>query len=719
MGRSLPPRRPHKSPKPAGRPGSQSRKKRAQPSRSLPLVPILVGLLAVVLMGLGGWWLSQRDLAALLRPADQVVTLSDGTSLTISGESPLAGLSPDELRGAHHGERVVPVTRATYDHPLQRRSTDPWIELSNPRVVPGAGGEELHVEFRCVEGDATSTSIGLMIDQGDVFGAKPLSIAGIGRRELDVTKMSDSKYIEQLRLDDFRLQLQHGTRRGTARLPLPQHPRGPGGQSDPRKWELFVAASTPGYAVACTYESASSKGRHSGSIHFKVSNSVTINGATVTEPREWLPEELAVICGPPSDLPHEMHVTLASEPPKQPTATPHSAPVTAVTPSEPAPSAVPPAAGSMQSGFAGEFSNFGPIDNLDGWQVASLADGRLKVLAPPGTGDSKITEQVDFGGYDADVVGAKYRDERGLLMYASWAAFPRGVPKLVRAAAGQGDFERLIAIQAAAMFGKNPFRLSTISDTRGMVHKFPSRRIEISARPYTGGETVRLEIVWILGRDFAATFSFAYPEPRPSVLDQVIDSIEIEGNEIHELDREQFPIADRRGVDVLAAIDVKRQQIFGPWSRDGNAIVGGSDTADALLYLPVRSPNDYRLSVDVERVSGDGPLHFGIWLGDEPATVVIDEAPGTMVGLALVNEKPLLQPTPRPTLVNRKVTIRVVVRGDTITATADGRKLFQWQNGLSTLSLDHQLWNLPEYLLFLGTQGAQFRFRRIELEALE
>ena len=727
MGTNLPSRR-----------SSSSRTNRRTASRSKPAIApsrvllLLSGLLLIAAVGGGIWWFRQGGLEAALAPPDVVHALPDGQSLAVSGKSLLAGLSPDEFRGSHGTEQVARFSAQTYRNPLQRRSVDPWIELSNLRFV-GIGGDwpVLQFDFVVKEGDPRQAKLTLMIAEQDWGLVRPLigtpltgDIAQGKRSIADIHQNPGSH-------PDLISQIANGARRGTARYDarmMTAHDQfaasfPPGTTGRPvaaqRKWEVYVVATHSDYARSLSFETSGGGGGSISdySVDFKVSTSATLNGAEVTAPREWLDEEVELMAGPPNAARPAIAVVLPAEPSNRPEAPPIRM-ATAAQPAAPQPAA-PPAVGSTATGFASVFSDVRPIKDLDGWQTSSLSDGRLKVLAPSAV-ESRTTERVDFGGYEADVLGAKYKDERGLFMYVSWAAFPRGVPALVRAAAGQGDFERFIALQAVAMFGRNPFSLSTLSDVRGEVHKFPSRQIVIRARPYSSsGERVGLEIVWVLGRDFAATISFAYLEPRPGVLDQVLESVEIEGQEIHELDREQFKVADRRGLDVLAEIDSAQHAIFGPWTQDGAAIVGGSESEAALLYLPARSPGSYRLTVDVERLAGDGPLHLGVWMGDQPATVVIDETPGAAVGLALVEEKALLQPLPRPTLVNRNVTIRVVVKDDTLTATADGRKLFQWQKGSSNLSLDPQLWNLPDYLLFLGTQRAKFRFRRIELEALE
>jgi serine/threonine protein kinase len=173
-------------------------------------------------------------------------------------------------------------------------------------------------------------------------------------------------------------------------------------------------------------------------------------------------------------------------------------------------------------------------------------------------------------------------------------------------------------------------------------------------------------------------------------------------------------------VDLLARIDPVRDALRGQWHRDGTSLVS-PDAAEALLQIPYPLPEEYRLEVQAERLTG-GRLVIGlIWQGRK-VPVVLD-------AMRVVPSQPQDHP---PTAISEPEipasfdyrgpadTHVCIVRREGIVVARDGQVQFTcWPDrsldGPSATWMTQQ-WTDPQ--LMLGTHVSQYRFPRIVLRPL-
>lgn len=183
------------------------------------------------------------------------------------------------------------------------------------------------------------------------------------------------------------------------------------------------------------------------------------------------------------------------------------------------------------------------------------------------------------------------------------------------------------------------------------------------------------------------------------------------------------PARPQDAIDLLALVDVTKDQVSGEWQKDGVQLLSPK-AFGARLELPYQPPDEYELTVIAEPLDEPNGLLFGQRSGanrfavllsyaagkGEPANA-LENIDGKNVGNASTVRREVLVKD-RPSL------IVCTVRKDSVTVTCDGHELIHWRGVPKRLSLS-DYWKTPhETALFLGAYDCRYRFSRVTLTPL-
>ena len=186
---------------------------------------------------------------------------------------------------------------------------------------------------------------------------------------------------------------------------------------------------------------------------------------------------------------------------------------------------------------------------------------------------------------------------------------------------------------------------------------------------------------------------------------------------------QQPPPADG-SIDLLGIDPQQVWTIRGAVRRPGGAIETGNQST--ALAIPVKFPDQYRLEVDVVRLSGKNSLCFGFQVQKRPLTAVIDGFDSKVSGLACIDGKEIFandNPLARQgaVLVNgRPSTVRIEVTRKAVDLSVDGRTICRWDNNRhsSLRSAQGMKWTGDEALCVF-TWDASYRITRLAIVPLE
>jgi hypothetical protein len=171
-------------------------------------------------------------------------------------------------------------------------------------------------------------------------------------------------------------------------------------------------------------------------------------------------------------------------------------------------------------------------------------------------------------------------------------------------------------------------------------------------------------------------------------------------------------------VDLLQEVDLQRDAVAGQWAMNQSIIE--SDGGRSILSFPVKPSGNYRWTVVLERVAGNGGINLVITVGNSRTMIVLQgfrekQASGlnTVAGrTADSNETTWQGPiftTGTPT------TVVCTVRGPTINVTCDGRGIINWSGSAADLPLDLRYWaNVPRGRLAVAIYDSNVLWRVLE-----
>jgi hypothetical protein len=153
-------------------------------------------------------------------------------------------------------------------------------------------------------------------------------------------------------------------------------------------------------------------------------------------------------------------------------------------------------------------------------------------------------------------------------------------------------------------------------------------------------------------------------------------------------------------VDLLAVMNTAEDGVLGDWKRSASGALVSPSVPFARIYLPASLPDEYDLSLAVERVAGGNSFNIGLPGAGRTVIVAIDGwEGGEFSGLDQVDGKPFFDnPTTRRGGLLKKGQRRKVVcevRRSGIRVAIDGAPLIEWKEGFARLSV-YKDWQVAE-----------------------
>jgi len=160
-------------------------------------------------------------------------------------------------------------------------------------------------------------------------------------------------------------------------------------------------------------------------------------------------------------------------------------------------------------------------------------------------------------------------------------------------------------------------------------------------------------------------------------------------------------------VDLLSRIDIKRDAITDGWKKTGNLLIGTPDgIKSSRIELAVTPPEEYDLTVVVERREGNDQFTVGLIGGGNIFFVYFDWARGSASGIGEVSgANPADVKKAGVFFENKKPkTITCMVRKEALIIRADGKDWMAWRADWTKVSAGQAVLR-SKNLLFLQCDG--------------
>lgn len=177
-------------------------------------------------------------------------------------------------------------------------------------------------------------------------------------------------------------------------------------------------------------------------------------------------------------------------------------------------------------------------------------------------------------------------------------------------------------------------------------------------------------------------------------------------------------------IELLRLVDPGKDAVVGEWVFEGTTLVCAKAVSAARIQIPYIPPEEYDLSVVLERKSGSQGANVGLSNGTVQFHLVIDsfEQNKYASGLSLIDGRlpilPIRNETTREGALlpkDRPVTIEAFVRKTGVKMVADGVTIFDWSGDLSRLSNLDQLKVPNPRTLYLCGWDAKYHFSKMVL----
>lgn len=175
-------------------------------------------------------------------------------------------------------------------------------------------------------------------------------------------------------------------------------------------------------------------------------------------------------------------------------------------------------------------------------------------------------------------------------------------------------------------------------------------------------------------------------------------------------------------VDLLRSVHLDRDTVWGEWSLEGGAIRCAAGRRAYRVQFPYEVPEEYDLSVQVERLSGVESFHVGLSNGSHNWSLMLDTTinKAGATGLHLLDGR--MGSENETTRIGRflqqglPTDIDVRVRRDQVVATLAGQPLIDWKGDIRRLSLMTSAFRVPSpRTIFVGAEMDSFAVRRMVL----
>lgn len=174
-------------------------------------------------------------------------------------------------------------------------------------------------------------------------------------------------------------------------------------------------------------------------------------------------------------------------------------------------------------------------------------------------------------------------------------------------------------------------------------------------------------------------------------------------------------------VNLLRMVDARADAIGGAWAVENGVLISGKEEW-ARVQMPYTPPDEYDLTIVVERREGmdalgiglgQGKTVFSVWIDGFPAKggltgldqldgLLLENSPASVKGTFLANQKPS--------------TIDIAVRKGGVKVSIDGKAVLAWAGNFSRLSKS-PVWQQrdPKAPILVGAFGSRYHFSKIAL----
>ena len=175
-------------------------------------------------------------------------------------------------------------------------------------------------------------------------------------------------------------------------------------------------------------------------------------------------------------------------------------------------------------------------------------------------------------------------------------------------------------------------------------------------------------------------------------------------------------------VDLLALINPAADTWLGECNKDGETLLLGKEGGPTRVQINHKVPEEYLLVAEVERIAGTDGVQFGLVIGGQPVSFVIDCFPTGIAGIGLVSGKAAddnLTTSLGQRLVNgQRHTVVIQVKRDSVLASFDGQYLLEWTGDPADLALPNYEAPPNASQLWIGTAFVPVRFHSLRMKSL-
>lgn len=143
-----------------------------------------------------------------------------------------------------------------------------------------------------------------------------------------------------------------------------------------------------------------------------------------------------------------------------------------------------------------------------------------------------------------------------------------------------------------------------------------------------------------------------------------------------------------RPVNLLAAVDPKKNGITGEWRSSSSAVVGSGIGLLEIPYIPATS--SYDVEILLERKDGDDEIIIGLVSAGKPFSVTFDWGKGDATGLTCIAGGRVYENDSKVSgkqlPARRAFTIKCAVREGRVVIMVDGKTIIDWKGDMKQLS---------------------------------
>jgi hypothetical protein len=178
----------------------------------------------------------------------------------------------------------------------------------------------------------------------------------------------------------------------------------------------------------------------------------------------------------------------------------------------------------------------------------------------------------------------------------------------------------------------------------------------------------------------------------------------------------------KKGIDLLAMVDARRDALSGNWTRDRSAIVSptnGNYQAPVKIVIPYEPPDEYDLEIDITRLTGTTDFVLRVRAGGRDVGMGIDgwngpQGGGTGSGFYRQGDTWRKSKEGRAIDDRKQHTLRLEVRKNAIQVVLDGAPLMT-SPAISSLGVQDVYAEPPPAAFIVGGLDSSWRISRFAL----